>query len=105
MKASSVVAVVVGCIVVLGCDLQPSVIFVANGTLFQMLQLTDAQGDCPESHRLCYLTMWDGTTHHGCWAREQANIHARFPVLGDKLIPVSQFQSTTLADYRTISLD
>jgi hypothetical protein len=104
MKASTVVTLV-GCAIVLGCDLQPSVIFVANGTLFQMLQLTDAQDDCPESHRVCYLTTWDGTSYRGCWAREQANIHARFPNLGDKLIPVGQFHSTTLADYRKISLD
>jgi len=105
MKASSVVAVVVGCNIVLGCDLQPSVIFVANGTLFQMLQLTDAQDDCPELHRVVYLTMWDGASYRGCWAREQENIHAHFPSLGDKLIPVGEFHSTTLADYRKISLD
>jgi hypothetical protein len=94
-----------GCTIVLGCDLQPSVIFVANGTPFQMLQLTDAQDGCPELHRVVYLTTWDGATYHGCWAREQGNIHAHFPSLGDKLIPVDQFRSTTLADYRKISLD
>ena len=105
MKASSVVAVVVGCTIVLGCDLQPNVIFVANGTLFQMLQLTDAQDDCPEPHRVCYLATWDGGIYRGCWAREQANIHAHFPALGDKLIPVGQFHGTTLADYRKMALD
>jgi hypothetical protein len=105
MKASSVVAVAIGCTIVLGCDLQPSVIFVANGTLFQMLQLTDARDDCPESHRLCYLTAWDGSTYRGCWAREQGNIHTHFPFLGDKLVPVGQFHRTTLAEYRNLALD
>lgn len=105
MKTSSVVAVVAGCTLVLGCDLQPSVMFVANGTLYQMLQLTDAQEECPAPHRLCYLTAWDGETYRGCWIREQANIRARFPALGDKVIPVGEFRGTALAEYRKAALD
>ncbi|WP_442283364.1 hypothetical protein [Variovorax sp. M-6] len=105
MKTSSVVAAVAGCTFVLGCDLQPSVLFVANGTLFQMLQLTDAQEECPAPHRVCYLTAWDGGIYRGCWVREQANIRARFPALGDKLIPVGEFQRTMLAEYRKVELE
>ena len=105
MKTTSVVAVVAVCTIALGCDLQPSVIFVANGTLFQMLQLTDAQEECPASNRVCYITGWDGEAHRGCWVREQANIRAHFPGLGDKLIPVGDFQATALAVYRNISFD
>jgi hypothetical protein len=105
MKTTSVVAVVAVCTIALGCDLQPSVIFVANGTLFQMLQLTDAQEECPASNRVCYITGWDGEAHRGCWVRDEANIRARFPLLADKLIPVSEFQGTAIAVYRNISLD
>ena len=65
MSISSAVAALVGSAFVLGCDVQPSVLFVANGTLFQMLQLTDTQDECPAATRVCYLTLWDGSASRG----------------------------------------
>ena len=105
MKASSVVACVATCTFVLGCDTQPSVLFVAQGSLFHMLQLTDAEEECIAPYRLCYLTSWDGTTSRGCWVREEANIRARFADSGDKLVPVIDFRRTMLAEYRNATLE
>jgi hypothetical protein len=105
MKTISIVAAVAGCIGVLGCDTEPDVLFVADGSPVHLLQLTDAQDDCPATEHVCYLTSWDGGTARGCWVRERANIRARFPDLGDKLIPVGEFRRTTLAEYRNASLD
>lgn len=105
MKASSVVACVATCTFVLGCETQPSVLFVAHGSVFHMLQLTDAEEECITPYRLCYLTSWDGTTSRGCWVREEANIRARFPDSGDKLVPVIEFRRTTLAEYRDAALE
>lgn len=105
MTTSSVVAVLVACTFVLGCDVQPSVLFVANGVLFQMLQLTDTQDECPEPNRVCYLTLWDGEASRGCWVREHSNIRVRFPDLGEKLIPVNEFRRTMVGEYRNSSLD
>ena len=105
MKASSVVAYVATCTFILGCDTQPSVLFVAHGGAFHMLQLTDAEEECITPYRLCYLTSWDGTTSRGCWLREETNIRARFPDSGDKLVPVVDFRRTTLAEYRNATLE
>ena len=105
MTISSAVAALVGCTFVLGCDVQPSVLFVANGTLYQMLQLTDAQDGCPAASRVCYLTLWDGSASSGCWVREHSNIRVRFADLGEKLIPVNEFQRTMVGEYRNSSLD
>ena len=105
MTTFSVVTVLVAGTFVLGCDVQPSVLFVANGTLFQMLQLTDTQDECPAASRVCYLTLWDGSTSRGCWFREHSNIRARFADLGEKLIPVNEFQRTMVGEYRNSSLD
>ena len=85
--------------------MQPSVLFVANGTLFHMLQLTDSQDECPSPNRLCYLTAWDGGTSRGCWVRERANVRARFPGEGDKVVPVAEFHRTSLAEYRNAALE
>jgi hypothetical protein len=85
--------------------MQPSVLFVAHGSLFHMLQLTDVHEECIAPYRLCYLTSWDGTTSRGCWVREEANIRARFPGSGDKLVPVIDFRRTTLAEYRNAALE
>jgi len=105
MTTFSVVTVLVAGTFLLGCDVQPSVLFVANGTLFQMLQLTDTQDECPAASRVCYLTLWDGSTSRGCWFREHSNIRARFADLGEKLIPVNEFQRTMVGEYRNSSLD
>ncbi|MDM0073712.1 hypothetical protein QTH90_04935 [Variovorax sp. J2P1-59] len=105
MKTSSVAALAVSCAFVLGCDMQPSVLFVATGSAFHMLQLTDAQEECASPFRICFLNSWDGGTARGCWVREQSNVRARFPGTNDKLIPVTEFRRTTLADYRNAELE
>ena len=105
MTTFSVVTVLVAGTFLLGCDVQPSVLFVANGTLFQMLQLTDTQDECPAATRVCYLTLWDGSSSRGCWVREHSNIRVRFADLGEKLIPVNDFQRTMVGEYRNSSLD
>jgi hypothetical protein len=105
MQTSSMMAVVAGCTILLGCDLQPSVLFVTSGSPYQVIQLTDAEEGCPAPLRVCYLTLLDGGTSHGCWVREHAYIHAHFDDLGDRLIPVTEFRRTTLAEYRNATLD
>lgn len=105
MKTSSIMAVVAGCTILLGCDMQPRVLFVTGGSPYQVLQLTDAEEGCPAPRRVCYLTLWDGGTSRGCWVREQAYIRAHFQDLGDRLVPVTEFRRTTLAEYRNATLD
>jgi hypothetical protein len=105
MKTSSVAAVVAGCTLVLGCDMEPQVLFVTDGNPFQALQLTDAQDGCIAPYRVSYLTSLDGGASSGCWVREGLNIHTHFPKVADKLIPVGEFRRTTLAEYRKAALD
>lgn len=103
MKTTSVAAVVAGCTLVLGCDLEPQVLFVTDG--IQPLQLTDAQDGCVAPYRAAYLTSFYGGASRGCWVREGPHIRTHFPKLDDKLIPVGEFRRTTLAEYRNASLD
>ena len=105
MKTFSVAAVVAGCTLVLGCDMEPQVLFVTVGNPFQALQLTDAQGECIVPYRVSYLTSFDGGASTGCWVREGLNIRTHFPKLDDKFIPVGEFRRTTLAEYRNASLE
>jgi len=106
MKAIPVVAaVVIGCAILFGCDGQPGVLFVADGSPIHLLQLTGAQEDCATPRRVCYLTSWEGGTSRGCWIREHGYIHARFADQEDKLVPVGEFRRTQLADYQNASLD
>ena len=105
MTTSLVAAALVACTLIAGCDVQPSVLFVANGALFQMLQLTDSQDECPSPDRVCYLTMWDGAAYRGCWVREHSFIRARFSGSAEKRIPVNEFRRTMVGDYRNSSLD
>ncbi|WP_286537457.1 hypothetical protein [Variovorax sp. J31P179] len=105
MKTSSMMAVVASCTILLGCDLEPSVLFVTSGSPYQVIQLTDAEEGCPAPLRVCYLTLLDGGTSRGCWVREHAYIRAHFDDLGDRLIPVTEFRRTTLAEYRNATLD
>ena len=105
MKTSSVAAVVAGCTLVLGCDMEPQVLFVRDGNPFQALQLTDAQDGCTAPYRVSYLTSADGGASSGCWVREGRHIRTQFPKLVDKLIPVGEFRRTTLAEYRGTTLD
>ena len=105
MQTSSMMAVVAGCTILLGCDLQPSVLFVTSGSPYQVIHLTDAEEGCPAPLRVCYLTLLDGGTSHGCWVRDHAYIRAHFHDLGDRLLPVTEFRRTTLAEYRNATLD
>ena len=105
MKTTSVAAVVAGCTLVLGCDMEPQVLFVTDGNAFQALQLTDAQDGCIAPYRVSYLTSFDGGASSGCWVREGPYIRTHFPKSDDKLIPVGEFRRTTLAEYRNASLD
>ena len=103
MKTSSVAAVVAGCALVLGCDLEPQVLFVTDGP-FQTLQLTDAQDGCIDPSRVAYLTSFYGGASRGCWVRDGLHIRTHFPKLDDKLIPLGEFRRTALAEYRNASL-
>ena len=105
MKTSSAMAVVTLCTTLLGCDVQPDVLFVTEGNPFQVLQLTDAEQGCPAPRRVCYLTFMDGGTSNGCWVREKSYVRALFPDLGERLVPVAEFRRTMLAEYRNVSLD
>ena len=106
MKASSLAAAIAGCCTfVVGCDMEPHVLFVADGNPFQALQLTDDQAGCTAPYRVSYLTSLDGGAVSGCWVREGRHIRARFPKSDDKLTPVREFRRTTLAEYRNATLD
>ena len=90
---------VVCCACVVGCDLTPSVLFVADGSPVRLLQLTDAQGECPAPRRVCFLATWDGQVARGCWVREEANVRV---ILSDeeRTVPVGSFRPTAYAEYR-----
>ena len=105
MKTLSAMAVVTLCMTLFGCVVLPDVLFVTEGNPFQVLQLTDAEQGCPAPRRVCYLTFRDGGTSHGCWIREKSYVRALFPDLGERVIPVTEFRRTMLAEYRNISLD
>jgi hypothetical protein len=94
-----VLAVFVCCACVVGCDLTPSVLFVADGSPVRILQLTDAQGECPAPRRICFLATWDGQVVRGCWVREEANVRV---ILSDeeRTVPVSNFRPTAYAEQR-----
>lgn len=98
-------AVLIGCVTIAACDGKPNILFVADGDAVHLLQLTDAQEDCSWPHRMCYLTAWNGETTRGCWGREQAYVHARFPEQEDRLIPVGDFRATEFAISIDASLD
>ncbi|MDM0108052.1 hypothetical protein QTH97_24100 [Variovorax sp. J22R24] len=92
------------CTCVVGCDLAPSVLFVADGSPVRLLQLTDTQGECPAPGRVCFLSTWDGQAARGCWTREEGNVRV---VLSDAelTVPVANFRPTAYAEYRNASLD
>lgn len=90
---------------VAACESQPSVTFVANGSDFNVVGLTDEQGTCEAHARLVYLTWWDGQTLRGCWVRDHAHIRARFDNMEDRRIPIGEFRPTEVADYLNLSLN
>ena len=99
-----VVAVFACCACVVGCDLTPSVLFVADGSPVRLLELTDAQDECPAPRRVCLLATWDGQTVRGCWMRERANVRVTLPG-EERTVPVGSFRPTAYAEHRHASLD
>jgi hypothetical protein len=97
--------VVIGFASVSACDEQPSVIYVADADATQLLQLTDAQGECAWPRRICYLTAWNGGTVSGCWSREHRHVRASFPDQEDKLVAVSEFRAVKAVVDRCVSLE
>jgi hypothetical protein len=95
--------VLVCCACVVGCDLTPSVLFIADGSPVRLLQLTDAQGECPAPGRVCFLATWDGETARGCWMREEANVRVILPD-EERTVPVGDFRPTAYAENRHASL-
>ncbi len=93
------------CALVVACESQPSVTFVANGSDFNVLGLTHEQSTCEAPGRLAYLTWWDGQTLRGCWVRDHANIRVRFDDMDDWRIPVGEFRPTESANYQNLSMD
>lgn len=99
-----VVVVLACCAGVVGCDLTPSVLFVADGSPVRLLQLTDAQGECPAPRRVSFLATWDGQAVRGCWMREEANVRVTLP--GEEwIVPVGSSRPTAYAEYRHVTLD
>ncbi|MEJ8812361.1 hypothetical protein WKW77_14850 [Variovorax ureilyticus] len=105
MDTSPIAGFVAACALIAACDSQPAVTFVANGTEFSVLSLTDEQDNCDAPGRLGYLTWWDGVTLRGCWVRQGGQIRMRFADRDDLRIPVGDFRRTEIADYRNRTLD
>jgi hypothetical protein len=99
-----VLATVFCCTCLAGCDLAPSVLFVADGSPVRLLQLTDAHEGCPAPRRVCFLATWDGETARGCWVREAGSVRVSLPH-EEQSVPVSSFRPTAYAEFRRVSLD
>ena len=87
-----------------GCDLAPSVLFVADGSPVRLLQLTDAHDGCPAPRRVCFLSTWDGETTRGCWVREAGSVRVSLPH-EEQSVPVANFRPTAYAELRRVWLD
>ena len=87
-----------------GCDLAPSVLFVADGSPVRLLQLTDAHDGCPAPRRVCFLATWDGEATRGCWVREAGSVRISLPH-EEQSVPVASFRPTAYAEFRRASLD
>ncbi|MBB3177905.1 hypothetical protein [Variovorax sp. Sphag1AA] len=105
MDTSPIAGLVAACALIAACESQPAVTFVANGSQFNVLSLTDERDTCDAPARLGYLTWWDGATLRGCWVRDGGHIRMRITDLDDLRIPVGDFRSTEIADYRNRTLD
>jgi len=106
MDTSPIAAgLVAACALIAACESQPGVTFVANGSEYNVISLTDAQDICSVPEHLGYLTWWDGATLRGCWVRDRGHIRMRISNLDDLRIPVGDFRRTELADYRNRTLD
>ena len=100
-----IASLLAGGALIVACESQPGVIYVANGDDFDVMGLTDAQDTCDTPGRLAYLSWWDGETLRGCWYRERAEIRVCFPGLDDRLIPAGEFRPTELAASRGLDRD
>lgn len=98
-------ALALGCALLAACNAQPGVLYTTRGAGFDVMSLTDAQGDCEGLARVAYLTWWGNETLKGCWVRERGEIVGRFPGMEDKRLPVGEFQRTELAEYRGATLN
>lgn len=105
MNTSTIAALLGACALVTACDSQPSVTYVANGSDFSVLGLTNDDGHCAAPAKLGYLSWWDGATVRGCWVRDRADIRVRFDDMNDLRIPVGEFRRTEAGDYRYAALD
>ena len=105
MDTSPIAGLVAACALIAACESQPAVTFVANGSQFNVLSLTDEQDTCKVPARLGYLTWWDGATLRGCWEREGGYIRMRIADLDDLRIPIGDFRATEVADYRNRTLN
>lgn len=93
------------CALFAACNSQPNILYTTNGAEFDVMSLTDAQGDCDARARVAYLSWWGTETLKGCWMRERGEIVGRFPGLEDRRVPVGDFQRTELAEYRGATLE
>jgi hypothetical protein len=98
-------ALALSCALLAACNTQPGILYTSEGPRFDVMSLTDAQGDCEGLARVAYLTWWGLETLKGCWMRERGEIVARFPGMDDKRVPIREFQRTELAEYRGATLN
>jgi len=105
MDTSPIAGFVAACALIAACESQPAVTFVANGSEFNVLSLTDEQDTCNAPAHLGYLTWWDGATLRGCWVRDGGYIRMRIADFDDLRIPIGDFRRTEIADYRNRTLD
>ncbi|VTU15369.1 hypothetical protein [Variovorax sp. RA8] len=106
MKTPLAVSVLaLGCALLTGCNAQPGILYTSHGADFDVMSLTDTQGDCEGLARIAYLTWWGTETLKGCWMRERGEIVGRFPGVEDRRLPVGEFQRTELAEYRGATLN
>jgi hypothetical protein len=102
-RGARALLVAAACACVAGCDIEPSVLFVANEGPAHFLQLTDAQEECAAPGRVCFSMQWDVSTR-GCWVRDQSNVRASFPN-DEQVVPVDSFKRTGFAELRHVSLE
>jgi len=105
MNASAIAVLLAAAALAAACDSQPSVTYVANGSDFSVLGLTNEGGECALPAKVGYLTWWDGATVRGCWVRDRAEIRVRFNDMDDLRIPIGEFRRTEVGDYRYAALD
>jgi len=86
------ILLVAGCALLAGCDLRPSVVLVAKGESLDVVELTEAQGDCDSPGRISYVSWWDGATLSGCWVPETDIVRVCIPGQPDRRISLGEFR-------------